>query len=157
LDCAYCRQSIDCISLNNEEEKENIIKEFCTTHKKFSLFDPITIEIYNDLYNVYTNVTIDLYGNIINENNENNENNELNELIVIYPIIATIILFIYACFMISIDKDIVKRLIHFLVIVFGIWYVLYSLMKRFHNLNVAECYFIGWISLIIVGTLFILY
>jgi len=154
LTCPYCRHVINSVSLNNPEETQCIINEFCTEHNTFTLFHSITMEHYSDLFNVYINGTFDLYGNPISTN----ENNELNDMIVIYPIVATIILFIYACFMISIDKDdIVKRLIHFVVIVLGLWYILYTLLAKIYNLNDIECYFIGWVSLIIVETFIIVY
>jgi hypothetical protein len=148
LTCPYCRQHIKSVSLNNQEETQHIIDDFCTEHNTFTLFYPITIDIYNDLY---TNGMFDLYGNPISTN----DNNELNDLIVIviYPIVSSVLLFIYMCFMISIDK----RLIYFLVIVLGLWYILYTLLNKFYHLNVAECYFIGWFSLIAVGTSIIVY
>jgi hypothetical protein len=143
LNCPYCRQMIDNISINNEEEKEKIIKEYCEINKKFSLFDPVSIYIYTDMYTIPIQGEIDLEGG--------------NDFIVVYPIVVSFILFIYACFIISIEKDIVKQLIHFLITVLGIWYVLYSIVACFYELNIIECYLIGWVSLVTVGTIIIIY
>lgn len=148
LQCPYCRQKIKYISLNNEEESEFIINEYCSINKNFNLLDPVSIYIYNDLYHIATTGDIYLEGEIDLEGG--------NDIIVIYPVVVSIILFIYACFIISIENDIIKKLINFLIMVLGTWHILYTVASRFNNINIIECYLIGWFSLVIMGTLLII-
>ena len=151
LQCPYCRQNVEIISIHNEEEKQFIINEYCSCSidKNYNIFDPISVYVYTDLY--YIAITGDIY--LEGDFNENSR----NDIIVIYPIIVSIILFIYTCFIISINNDIIKQLINFLILVLGTWYVFYTLLKRFYEITMIEYYFIGWVSLFILGTILIVY
>jgi len=148
IQCPYCRQHVKMISLDNEEEQQFIMNEYCSC-KSFNIFEPSSVYVYTDLYYIATTGDIYLEGDFNTDTR--------NDIIVIYPIIVSIILFIYACIIISIDNNIIKQLIKFLGIVLGTWYLFYSLLKRFYEISMIECYFMGWVSLCIFGTILIIY
>jgi|688.fasta_scaffold184242_2 hypothetical protein len=143
VSCPYCRQKIHCLSLNNEEEIRSIKNEFCNIYNYLNIFDPVSVYVYNDIYNIMTTGDLDL-------------NDDIPDIIVIYPIILYILLFMHICFTLSIDNNIIN-ILNKLILVISVWLLFYKVTTYYNLVNIINFYFISWIFLCLVGIYTIIY
>jgi uncharacterized protein YbaR (Trm112 family) len=142
VSCPYCRQHIHCLSLNNEEEIQFMKNEFCNITKYANIFEPISVYVHNDIYNIATIGDFDLH--------------DIPEVIVIYPIILYILLFMHVCFTLSIDSTIIN-ILNKLIIVISLWVLFYKITTLYNVVNIVNYCFISWIVLCLVGIYTIIY
>ena len=133
--CPYCRQSIDSISLNNEEEKQLIMNELSITNAFHKIdfrnsFYSSSIYVYHDIYNIVTIGDINLY-------------EDVPDMIIIYPVVVYILLFIYTCVTLSINYNIIINI----AIIISLWCLFYQISSLYHVINMENYCFISWVFL----------
>jgi hypothetical protein len=134
--CPYCRQAVDSISLNNEEEKQRITNELSITNTFHFIdeirnsFYPSSIYAYHDIYNIVTIGDINLY-------------EDIPDILIIYPFVVCILLLIYICFTLSIDYIIIINI----AIIVRSWYLFYQIASLYQVINMENYCFISWVLL----------
>jgi len=133
LSCPYCRQSIDSISLNNEEEKQLIMNEFCIINKGYNSYInnlyPTSIYVYHDRYNInIINFISYIYTSDIGLHEDIPDN-------IIYPLVIYTLIFIYIYYTIKIDYIIIGFILR-------LWYLFYQILSLYISLcNLNTIYY----------------
>jgi hypothetical protein len=138
ITCPYCRQHIHCISLNNDDELQSIKNEFCNIYKYMNIFEPVSVYVYQDIYNVVFTGEFNLH-------------EDVPDIIIVYPIVVYTLLFIYMC--VTLDYLIMIKF----AIIAKLWYLFYKILSFYNIIDIEHYCLISLIALCFFGIYTIIY